>query len=44
MDIKELSPELENAQPCHESGAQHNIDGAFSCVECYPFGIIGLIF
>lgn len=40
--IREEFPELGNALPCHFDAFHQNQEGAFTCVECYPFGVNGI--
>jgi hypothetical protein len=40
--IREEYPELGNATPCHFDSFHSNQEAAFSCAECYPFGVVGI--
>ena len=38
-DIKNLSATITSATPCFFNGTHDNQEGAFMCVECFPFGL-----
>ena len=40
--IREEFPELSTATPCHFDSYHNNQEAAFSCMECYPFGVAGV--
>ena len=41
--IGEEFPELGNATPCLFDVFHSNQEAAFSCLECYPFGVDGMM-